>query len=117
MSMDDLDRILSTDRGIAPSSGFTDAVMRAVRYEAAAPPPIPFPWRRVLPIFAAAAALLIAVLVALPHRQSPPAFSIAVPDALMPLLTAFAALPLGPLTLALLGSVAAVRLSLRGASE
>jgi len=117
MSMDDLDRILSTDRSITPAPQFTQTVMRAVRYEAAAPPPIPFPWRRVLPIFASAAALLIATFVALPHWQSHQASSIAAPDALMPLLTAVAALPLGPLTLALLGSVAAVRLSLRGASE
>lgn len=46
---DDLDRILSSDGEIVPSAGFADSVMDAVRQEASAPPPIPFPWKRVLP--------------------------------------------------------------------
>lgn len=46
---DDLDRMLSSDGDIVPSSGFANSVMDAVRREAAAPPPIPFPWKRVLP--------------------------------------------------------------------
>ena len=54
---------------------------------------------------------------ALPHWQSHPASSIAAPAALKPLLTAFAELPLGYPTIALLGSLVADRLSLRGASE
>jgi hypothetical protein len=44
--MDDLDRILSADDSIVPSSGFAARVMAAVHTEAAAPPPIPLPWRR-----------------------------------------------------------------------
>ena len=39
---------------LVPSSGFTESVMSAVRAEAAAPPPIPFPWMRALPGIAAA---------------------------------------------------------------
>jgi hypothetical protein len=44
--MDDLDRILSTDDGIEPSSGFANAVMSQVHRVAAEPPPLPFPWGR-----------------------------------------------------------------------
>jgi hypothetical protein len=44
-----LDRILDAERELAPSSGFVSAVMERVREEAAAPKPIPFPWKRVMP--------------------------------------------------------------------
>ena len=47
--MESLDRILGSDEDIAPSSGFVSAVMERLREEAAAPEPIPFPWKRVLP--------------------------------------------------------------------
>lgn len=50
-----LDRVLSTDEPLVPSSGFLSVVMERVRQEAAAPPPIPFPWKRMLPGFALAA--------------------------------------------------------------
>ena len=46
--MDELDRILSREETVTPSAGFVTSVMAAVRREAAAPPPIPFPWRRLL---------------------------------------------------------------------
>ena len=49
MSGDDLDQILSEEDDILPSSGFASSVMDAVRCEASAPPPIPFPWTRALP--------------------------------------------------------------------
>ena len=55
----EMDRILSTRDEILPSSGFAAAVMEAVRREAAAPPPIPFPWKRALPIAALAAIALV----------------------------------------------------------
>jgi hypothetical protein len=48
MTMDELDRTLLSEDPIEPSSGFTAAVMEAVRREASAPPPIEFPWRRML---------------------------------------------------------------------
>jgi hypothetical protein len=47
--LDPIDHILSTDGELVPSSGFLASVMDRVREEAAAPPPIPFPWKRFLP--------------------------------------------------------------------
>ena len=44
-----LDRILALEEELAPSSGFVASVMDHVRQEAAAPEPIPFPWKRALP--------------------------------------------------------------------
>ena len=44
-----LDRILGAEEELAPSSGFLSVVMERVREEAAAPKPIPFPWKRVVP--------------------------------------------------------------------
>lgn len=64
MMNDDIDRVLSREDDILPSSGFTFSVMDAVRREAAAPPPIPFPWWRALPGLVAGAAALLLVLVA-----------------------------------------------------
>ncbi len=46
---DEMNRILSQDHEILPSVGFAASVMDAVRREAAAPAPIPFPWKRALP--------------------------------------------------------------------
>jgi hypothetical protein len=46
---DPISRILSTDEQLVPSSGFLSSVMERVHEEAAAPPPIPFPWKRALP--------------------------------------------------------------------
>jgi len=62
MRQDDLDRILSTEQALLPSSGFLASVMDAVGTEAAAPPPIPFPWKRALPGLAVAALALLAAL-------------------------------------------------------
>jgi hypothetical protein len=44
--MDELDRILSTEEPLVPSSGFTARVMEAVHDAAAQPPPLRFPWGR-----------------------------------------------------------------------
>jgi hypothetical protein len=64
-----LDAALLADHDqILPSSGFADAVMTAVRADAAAPAPIPFPWKRAVPGLVgvvAGFALLVALLVAL----------------------------------------------------
>jgi hypothetical protein len=49
----DIDRILADSGKIRPSSGFTASVMKAVRQNAAAPPPLRFPWRYALPGFIA----------------------------------------------------------------
>jgi hypothetical protein len=50
--------ILATDDELAPSSGFMARVMERVREEAAAPPPIPFPWKRAAPGIALAGGVL-----------------------------------------------------------
>ena len=50
-----MDEILGTEQELVPSSGFLSAVMERVREEAAAPPPIPFPWKRAVPGFIVAA--------------------------------------------------------------
>lgn len=64
MNDPEIDRILSQQDEILPSSGFTAAVMEAVRREAAAPPPIAFPWKRALPgVVAAALALALVMFV------------------------------------------------------
>jgi hypothetical protein len=61
---DEIDRMLSLQDEILPSSGFTVSVMEAVLHEATAPPPIPFPWKRALPGLVIGAVALLLVLVA-----------------------------------------------------
>jgi hypothetical protein len=46
MTPEDLDRILSSEERIVPSSGFAAAVLERTRE--ATPPCVPFPWRRYL---------------------------------------------------------------------
>ena len=53
-----IDEILATEEELVPSSGFVSAVMERVREEAAAPPPIPFPWKRAVPGMIVAAGVL-----------------------------------------------------------
>jgi hypothetical protein len=53
-----LDRILTAEEELLPSSGFLASVMERVQEEAAAPPPIPFPWKRAIPGILVAAAVL-----------------------------------------------------------
>jgi hypothetical protein len=62
----EINRILSQEDEILPSSGFAASVMDAVRREAVALPPIPFPWKRAMPGLVAggvALALLVAAVV------------------------------------------------------
>jgi hypothetical protein len=44
--VDNLDRILSSEEPLTPSSGFTARVMEAIQDAALEPPPLPFPWTR-----------------------------------------------------------------------
>ena len=60
MTNDDLDHLLASRDEIVPSSGFTDAVMSAVRHETWRTPPLRFPWAR-----AALGALIGVLLVVL----------------------------------------------------
>jgi hypothetical protein len=46
-----LDRILSTEEELIPSSGFLASVMERVEDETRAPAPIRFPWKRAIPGF------------------------------------------------------------------
>ena len=55
MTDERMDKILGAEEELVPSSGFLAEVMERVREEAAAPPPIPFPWKRAIPGFVVAA--------------------------------------------------------------
>lgn len=61
MSDSEIDRILSRQDEIVPSSGFAASVMEALREESAAPAPIAFPWKRALPGLVVAALVLAIV--------------------------------------------------------
>ncbi|MEM8931329.1 MAG: hypothetical protein AAGE94_09150 [Acidobacteriota bacterium] len=56
---DVLARILNEDDELQPMIGFSTRVMRSVREEAVAKPPIPFPWARFLPGVLLNVALLV----------------------------------------------------------
>ena len=58
MTDDRINKILATEEELVPSSGFLASVMDRVREEAAAPPPIPFPWKRAIPGIVVAAGVL-----------------------------------------------------------
>lgn len=60
---DNLDRILSTDRDVVPSSAFVRNVMAAVRGEALTPAPISFPCWGIVPGLAICAVALTAFLI------------------------------------------------------
>jgi len=116
MSHDDLDCILSGEEEILPSSGFTAAVMEAVRQEAVAPPPIPFPWKRALPGLAAAGLTFAWIFVALVERLRAGAMA-QVPDSqqlmLIPALHAMITAGAGLITVGLLVTLASLALSMR----
>lgn len=85
---DELDRILSAEQEILPSSGFTASVMEAVRREASAPAPIPFPWRRLLPALLAGAAVLTILLVAAIGQLRAGAPAVQAPSTILPAFSA-----------------------------
>jgi hypothetical protein len=49
MKRETIENILATEEELIPTSGFLASVMERVEEEAAAPPPIPFPWKRAIP--------------------------------------------------------------------
>lgn len=63
MTDDELDRVLGREQEIMPSSGFSSTVMDAVRREASATPPLPFPWKRVLPGLAGSSVIFAGFLI------------------------------------------------------
>ena len=58
MKIERIDGILAEEEEIVPSSGFAAAAMERVREEAAAPAPIPIPWKQAIPGFLLAAGVL-----------------------------------------------------------
>lgn len=114
MHEDELDAILAAEGHIAPSSGFTASVMRAVRSDAAVPPPIPFPWKVALPGLGAAVAVVIFTLLACADLARTP--GLAVKFALMAqreVAETATHFGLGWIALALLLSLIAVSASMR----
>lgn len=61
MEDDDLKQILSSQQQIIPSAGFAIAVMDAIRRDSAVRPPIPFPWKRILPLAIVGMCMLVAL--------------------------------------------------------
>lgn len=118
MNDSEIDRILSGQDEILPSSGFAASVMEAVRREAAAPPPIPFPWKRALPglvVAALALALVVAVGVAAIVQISRGALAqhLATTPTLLTLPRGTAGSMLAWTALALLAAFLSVKLSMR----
>ena len=81
MTPEELHRALARDaEGVRASQRFATAVMAAVRREAKAPPPIPFPWTRAAPGIAAALLVLVlavASLVTTSSADAPPRVPVA----------------------------------------
>jgi hypothetical protein len=71
MKQERLDRILAEEEQLTPSSGFVASVMERVRDEAAAPKPIPFPWKRIAPAIVLMAGALLWCAVELVRRGLP----------------------------------------------
>jgi hypothetical protein len=86
MMQDEFDRALSVEIPIVPSAGFVNGVMEAVRHEASAPLPIPFPWKRALPGLAAGVVALAALIAIALKDASRPASAGSAQSRLIPAL-------------------------------
>jgi len=115
MRHDDLDRTLSGEEDIVPSSGFVTGVMDAVRREASTPRPIHFPWKWALPGLAAWTFVLVSFLIAVFTQISRGAMapSIVASPTLLTILAGAKSVGVGWMALALLMSFASVKLSTR----
>jgi hypothetical protein len=117
MRPDDLDRVLSSEIEIVPSPGFARSVMAAVRREAAAPPPIPFPWMLALPgLLACIVAIVWPLMVAFrtPAQQSASVVTLTVTkwlDGALPLVDSAQMFGVGWLLLGLLLTFAGLKLT------
>jgi hypothetical protein len=119
---DEMNCILSREEEILPSSGFAASVMDAIRREAAAPQPIPFPWKRALPalvvggfVLAMVFVMVIAVIVQVVGASTTTRVSISLPSMLAPTLPLQENLgnAAGWIVLALLVALISVKLSMR----
>lgn len=117
MRQDDLDRTLSKDQEIIPSSGFVNSVMDSVRREALTPGPIPFPWKRALPGLASIVLSLVLLLIAggalFTRGIAAPSQPLVLPFAYDRILETARAIRAGWIVLALLLSLASTKLSIR----
>lgn len=63
VAQDEMETLLaahfSRDEELTPSSGFALSVMDSLHAEVSAPPPIPFPWRRVVPSLIAVLCVMV----------------------------------------------------------
>ena len=91
MTDERVDGILGAEEELVPSSGFLASVMERVREEAAAPPPIPFPWKRAVPGFVVTAGVFGWTAVEFARRIGPAVGSLTLPPVHV---TAAAARPL-----------------------
>jgi hypothetical protein len=119
----EFNRILSREDEILPSSGFAVSVMDAVRREAAAPPPIPFPWKHALPGMVVGGLVLALVLVTgvvviaqFVRASATPQSSLSSPS-LLPIFQGNLEYAAIWTVLALLMALASVKLSMRLASS
>ncbi len=119
MNQDELDRTLSGEADIVPSSGFVSSVMAAVHREASAPPPIAFPWKRALPGLAAGAVAFLVMIMVLAKNFRPAASvtTSSIQDRALPILARVSDLEtmygIGWVILAILVTLACVILSVR----
>jgi hypothetical protein len=119
---EEIDRILSREGGILPSSGFAVSVMDAVRREASAPAPIPFPWKRALPGLVVGGLVLLVVLVVGIMAMldlgetTPPQLSVFIPSGMPSIFSGGIQSAAIWTVLALLAAWVSVKLSLRLAS-
>jgi hypothetical protein len=117
----ELDRILSAEDELVPSSGFVRSVMDGVRMEASAPAPIPFPWKRALPGLLVSILSLVAMCMTAfsgpgpqrVHEVSGPSILIRLMTDLSGLLSTANVGGLCWIILALLLTLASVKLSMR----
>lgn len=113
----DLTRILGHDPAgdmIVPSSGFSARVMENLHESAEAPPPLAFPWKRALPAFGCALAILLyAGLRFISGLRYTPVSEHAAAGLQLPPVILNAAAPLGWIALALLVALVSVKLCLR----
>ena len=119
MTDEQMDRALSREPEIVPSSGFVNAVVARVAAESSAPAPIPFPWTRALPGLAACAVFVGSlrwyaqpVPVTVPFHV-PASWSANLADTWMSLRNVGEMVGAGWMALALGLAYASVRLSLR----